>query len=89
MGCFLSARSNRFDERYDDNNSGGYRDLSVSVEVSLPPTLTQRPDGWCLDFAFTLAVSRPSAVVDLKAKNRPFGLCVGFSGPCSAVRRQQ
>jgi hypothetical protein len=27
----------RFDESYDDSQSGGYRDLSLSVEVSTLP----------------------------------------------------
>lgn len=32
----ITAIKNRFDERYDDSKSGGYRDLSLSVEVLLP-----------------------------------------------------
>jgi hypothetical protein len=32
----ITAIKNRFDESYDDNKSGGYRDLSLSVEVVLP-----------------------------------------------------
>mmetsp|Transcript_69487 Transcript_69487/g.159366 ORF Transcript_69487/g.159366 Transcript_69487/m.159366 type:complete len:135 (+) Transcript_69487:306-710(+) len=29
----ITAIKNRFDESYDDNKSGGYRDLSLNVEV--------------------------------------------------------
>ena len=32
----ITAIHCRFDEGYDDSQSGGYRDLSLSVEVSLP-----------------------------------------------------